>query len=300
MAILSDESKIVITTVLGVGLAGLPLTGQAEQGARAQEAAVQRHHVQLLERGTLVGAVVNNGREGDKKAKLGSIADLVIDATDGAVRYAVLESGATLGIGGRRTAVAWNSLTWDTNSRQFSLSITADLLQKMPEFDAKNLPHLGKGVDKAQKRGAVREASHEKPGSLVLVSKLGAAKVVSGKEKIGAGDSFFIEPKSGSMAFLIVASGGVVGIGESNYVVPWAALKCVKPIGKDEIQLEIGRTKKALEMAPKLSDKGADVTKLAFRAKVYKIYGVVRASFELKDNTTEPGTDSHERVGKGH
>ncbi|MCA8973527.1 MAG: PRC-barrel domain-containing protein, partial [Planctomycetes bacterium] len=124
MAILSDESKIVITTVLGVGLAGLPLTGQAEQGARAQEAAVQRHHVQLLERGTLVGAVVNNGREGDKKAKLGSIADLVIDATDGAVRYAVLESGATLGIGGRRTAVAWNSLTWDTNSRQFSLSIT--------------------------------------------------------------------------------------------------------------------------------------------------------------------------------
>ena len=49
---------------------------------------------------------------------LGAIEDIVLDARTGCVRYASVAFGGFLGIGCRRVAVPWSSLTPDANFRR--------------------------------------------------------------------------------------------------------------------------------------------------------------------------------------
>jgi hypothetical protein len=306
MDTISNKYKLVVTGILASTLAATPLLAQSGEGEREQETqekrAPERPQVQVVKHGTIVGAAVTNRGEDDKVEKLGSISDLVLDTKDGHVRYAVLESGGTLGIGERRTPIGWESLAWDAEKSQFTLSMTADAIKKLPAFDPENLRALGQGAADAGvgkgrngsggaategSRGGVTDGSAEMRGSLMLASKIGDCAVLAGQDKVGSCDTLFIEPKSGCVAFLTVASGGVIGIGETNYVVPWAALRLVKPIGHQEMQIQLGRGKKALETAPKLGDENADVNKPEFRAKVYEFYGVERPAFEPKESKTD-------------
>jgi hypothetical protein len=104
--------------------------------------------------------------------------------------------------------------------------------------------------------------------------------VLASKEKLGAPAGVFIEPVTGSTALLSVASGGVLGIGETHYLLPWGALRFVKPMGETAMEIQIDKSVKDLESAPKLGDTGADVNAPEFRDKVYKFYGVEKPAFE--------------------
>lgn len=46
--------------------------------------------------------------------KVGSIDDLIIDKRSGLVRFATLDSGGFLGMGGEHYAIPWQALTYDT------------------------------------------------------------------------------------------------------------------------------------------------------------------------------------------
>ena len=61
---------------------------------------------------------------------------------------------------------------------------------------------------------------------LVPCSSLCGEAVVDGSDaQVGRLDHMVVEPASGRIAYAVVARGGVFGIGETLYEVPWHALK---------------------------------------------------------------------------
>lgn len=300
MDMFSNNHKLVVTAVIASLLGATPLLAQSGEGERVQQVPERRAPDQpplrIVKHDTIVGTAVTNGLEADKAETLGSISDLVVDSADGHVRYAVLKSGGTLGVGERLTTVAWAALTWDAKASRFTLAMTADAIKQLPVFDAKNLRGLEKGGADAgagnggngshaatARRGEAGHSPADMRGSLVLASQIRECQVLAGKDKVGAGDTLLIETKTGCAAFLTVASGGVLGIGGTDYVVPWAALRLVRPVDEQEMQIQLGKNKEALATAPKLSDEDADVNKPEFRARVYEFYGVKRPAFEPEE-----------------
>lgn len=80
---------------------------------------------------TLTGDPVRN-QEGDD---LGTIDEILIDAENGRVAYAVLAAGGFLGIGERYYPIPWEALTVDLTAKEFILNISRARLEKAPGFD---------------------------------------------------------------------------------------------------------------------------------------------------------------------
>ncbi|MCL7939740.1 PRC-barrel domain-containing protein [Halomonas sp. ATCH28] len=66
--------------------------------------------------------------------KLGKIQDIMLDITEGKIRYAVLASGGFLGMGDRLFAVPWKSLMHDAENKCFMLDIDVEHLKNAPGF----------------------------------------------------------------------------------------------------------------------------------------------------------------------
>jgi sporulation protein YlmC with PRC-barrel domain len=80
-------------------------------------------------------AVYNNA--GDK---LGSIDDLMIDKHSGQVRYAVLEFGGFLGMGGERYPIPWNMLKYETNRGGYVVPLDKAKLENAPKYRDESAP----------------------------------------------------------------------------------------------------------------------------------------------------------------
>lgn len=79
--------------------------------------------------------VKNNSGE-----NLGDIQDLVLNAHDGQVRYAVLSFGGILGIGDKLFAIPMSSLQTDSAKKEFILNVPKEQLKKAPGFNSKDWP----------------------------------------------------------------------------------------------------------------------------------------------------------------
>jgi sporulation protein YlmC with PRC-barrel domain len=84
----------------------------------------------------------------DKKVRnlenehVGKIEDLMIDAVDGRIAYAVLSFGGFLGMGHKLFAVPWQSLSIDTAKDEFVLNVEKDKLKNAPGFDKTDWPNM--------------------------------------------------------------------------------------------------------------------------------------------------------------
>jgi sporulation protein YlmC with PRC-barrel domain len=74
--------------------------------------------------------------------KLGTIQDLMLDTTEGKIRYAVLASGGFLGMGDRLFAVPWKALKQDKENKRFMLDVDAKRLKNAPGFDKDDWPSM--------------------------------------------------------------------------------------------------------------------------------------------------------------
>lgn len=81
--------------------------------------------------------VVNSAGE-----KLGHIEDLMIDVTQGHIRYAVLSFGGILGLGSKLFAVPWRALRVDTDNECFILDVVKERLENAPGFDKDDWPNM--------------------------------------------------------------------------------------------------------------------------------------------------------------
>ncbi len=92
----------------------------------------------LLSAATISGDDVYNLKD----EKLGEIQDVMLDMTDGKIRYAVLASGGFLGMGDHLFAVPWKALKLDKENRRFRLDVDLDRLKNAPGFDKDQWPNM--------------------------------------------------------------------------------------------------------------------------------------------------------------
>ena len=93
-------------------------------------------HPQVLSASTIIGdKVINPAGE-----QLGNIKELMIEAEDGSIVYAVLSFGGFLGLGDKLFAIPWEALTFDTEEHAFILDIDKDILKNAPGFDKDHWP----------------------------------------------------------------------------------------------------------------------------------------------------------------
>jgi sporulation protein YlmC with PRC-barrel domain len=92
----------------------------------------------LLSASTITGDEVYNLQD----ENLGKIQDIMLDITEGKIRYAVLSSGGFLGMGDHLFAVPWRALTLDKEKHRFLLDVDLDRLKKAPGFDKDQWPNM--------------------------------------------------------------------------------------------------------------------------------------------------------------
>lgn len=92
----------------------------------------------VLSAATITGDEVRNTRD----EKLGTIQDVMLDMTEGRVRYAVLASGGFLGMGDRLFAIPWKALQHDRENECFTLDVDVERLKNAPGFDKDNWPNM--------------------------------------------------------------------------------------------------------------------------------------------------------------
>jgi sporulation protein YlmC with PRC-barrel domain len=92
----------------------------------------------LLSASTITGDDVCNMQE----EKLGKIHDVMLDVSEGKIRYAVLASGGFLGMGDRLFAVPWKALKLDKENKCFMLDVDVERLKNAPGFDKDKWPNM--------------------------------------------------------------------------------------------------------------------------------------------------------------
>ena len=292
---------------------GFPTVALAQSGEGDETQPIAKaDELQILPQTKFVGAVVTNGEDGADRVLHGSITDLVIDRRNGKVAFAVLAEGASANYG-KQVCIPWDKLTWDAKESRFTSTMTATEVADAPVFDREHLdklpglnpagetPGSGRGgtaeASGEHEGGAVDPTSSRKPGESagapskldkrnapMLVSGIRTSGMLARQDAFGEISDVYIEPKSGAVAMLAVASGGVLGIGQSTYVIPWCActvVDAVDPGKKPDFRLD--KAKADLESAPKLGDEGADVCDKKCREKIYRFYAVRKPAFESDD-----------------
>lgn len=77
-----------------------------------------------------------------QREDIGEIQEVVIDAAQGRVTYAILSFGGFLGFGDKLFAVPWPSLQYDSAGDVFLMKAYKRLLENAPGFDKNNWPDL--------------------------------------------------------------------------------------------------------------------------------------------------------------
>ena len=79
----------------------------------------------------IIGEAVVNLQNED----LGKIHELVIDAKDGRLAYAVLSFGGFMGMGNKLFALPWKAFEFSTTENKLILNVNKDKLKAAPGFD---------------------------------------------------------------------------------------------------------------------------------------------------------------------
>ena len=195
-------------------------------------------------------------KEGEAaKRPEGKIDDVLLDAHNGALQYAVISFGGFAGLGDKTVAVPCSALTWVEAHERFDLDASEDRLKALPAFD------LGKarkaGLDNACQAvqvswtgapvvvkeasgttGEVKDADTKKaeskavagtsffliPTRIVCASEIDDFPVYAGTEKFGKVTDLLVDRGQRSVALAIVKRGGTLGIGGTEYLVPFRAV----------------------------------------------------------------------------
>jgi hypothetical protein len=92
----------------------------------------------------------------------------------------------------------------------------------------------------------------------------------SAREDLGKVDEIMIDIATGTVAYAVLSFGGLLGMGNKLFAVPWSALK----VDEDEKCFILDVNKKTLEGAPGFNkDEWPDMADATWRAAVYQYYG---------------------------
>jgi sporulation protein YlmC with PRC-barrel domain len=136
---------------------------------------------------------------------------------------------------------------------------------------------------------------------VMSASTLTRDSVVNAKgEDLGNIEDIMIHMDSGRIAYAVLSFGGILGIGDKLFAVPWEALT----LDEDQKQFILNVDKQFLENAPGFDkDSWPDMADPQFKSSVYKFYGYDEPTWIATERgsvfTRERGTDKEDCIGMG-
>ncbi len=209
---------------------------------------------------------------------VGKIGEILLDCCSGRTQWAVVTFDKTLGFGGKTVAVPCDELHWDATNERFDLDQTDDQLKALPSFDVDDAKKNGLDLTVATLSpfwpnsatshrnddtadGKQKDVDMTKPSKITVDGKefecakphlitskeLRNTAVYADSEKFGViGDALVLRTDP-SVAFLIVSRGGTLGVGDSQYLIPYYAA-CLHAGGDSkEMVYGVHRSLKELE-----------------------------------------------------
>jgi sporulation protein YlmC with PRC-barrel domain len=113
--------------------------------------------------------------------------------------------------------------------------------------------------------------ARDETDNLIASNKVEGTEVFNHKgEKLGKVENFMVGKRSGRVEYAVMSFGGILGIGEDHYPLPWDALDY--DTEKDGYRVDIDKDK--LKGAPSYrSDTGAAFNR-QYGERVYSYYGI--------------------------
>jgi sporulation protein YlmC with PRC-barrel domain len=209
----------------------------------------------------LMGRAVHSSQ-----GKIGDIKDFVVDLESGRILYSVVSAD------GKLIAMPAQAFTSSSESKvmteankqkladapQFDNNDSVKLSN--PEFAKRAYQHFGQSLAWDGTFNNVHKASE----------LIGMNVNNSSDQKIGDVNNLGLDLQAGRVAYVILGSGGVLGVGDKLFVMPPNAFT----LGSDKKTLVSGIDKAKLEGAPTLNGQNwGQISEAQFAARVYKHYG---------------------------
>jgi sporulation protein YlmC with PRC-barrel domain len=214
---------------------------------------------------------------------LGEIHDLAVDINNASVPFVIVSHGGVAGVGGDLTAMPWKAIRY-ANGQQPSATIdmTKDRLEQAPEFTSDNWTKLNDRTWTGQfyEYHSVKTADGERTtiarGEIKPVSIVQGSDVVGmdlhnrQNEDLGEIEDFMIDANTGRIGYAVLSFGGVLGIGEKLFAVPWQSLS----MNAERNQFVINADKNKLKNAPGFDKNNwPDMADLRWSKDVHEFYG---------------------------
>jgi sporulation protein YlmC with PRC-barrel domain len=208
----------------------------------------------LVRASSLIGLNVENATG----ENLGEIKNLAIDPNCGCVRVAIMSYGGAIGIGDTHIAVPLKAFRFDAKPSKATLDLTKDRLNQAPKFDDKNWDVIAdknwnSTVDQFYNVKRDSDFQKNKEGADVQTLKPIKGSDLVGMdvhnrqdEDLGEIEDLMIDVNTGKIGYAVLAFGGVMGINEKLFAVPWQALS----INAGNKQVVLGVDKEKLAQAP--------------------------------------------------
>jgi sporulation protein YlmC with PRC-barrel domain len=216
-----------------------------EQG-RAQEAALRPFDLYKLD--ALVGLEV----KGAKNTAVGKIDDLCLNANDGAIDYVVLASGGIAGIGETKHLLAWRDLQLTALAKdgehkcEARVTLSEEQVKALREFDKKA----------AKTGGAPKPSEASGTPDAAMTSVMTCTTEVKGhklldtaNQELGEIEQVVIDASAGRVAYVVLGAGGMLGLGEKHYALPWRVMQLQRD-GDGDLKIHANISKERLKSAP--------------------------------------------------
>jgi sporulation protein YlmC with PRC-barrel domain len=207
--------------------------------------------------------VMNRERE-----DLGKINDLVLDLQAGEVRYAALSFGGVLGLGDKLFAIPWDALKLrsEADKNFFVLEVDPERLKTAPGFDQENWPNTADpkwhmdirkhftSTNATTEKTTVKKTKPIEEGTpdysaVMRISKVSGMKVKNpDQEELGTIDELVININGGKVRYAALSFGGVLGVGDKLFAIPWDALQFKQ--NDEESFFVLSVSKERLKTAP--------------------------------------------------
>jgi len=238
----------------------------AAQEAEKDQAGAKVEVAQIFRSADVMSLDVRNHQGKD----IGSMTDLVVELNTGEIRYAALSFGGFAGFNDKLFAVPWKAIKFkfDEDDRYLVVDMTEEKLERAHGFNEDKWPNVAdpnwaKQVDEdfagsADKEEA--EAPQEKPGNKTVgdkvvydavyrVSSLKGLEVRNSKNQdLGQIEELAFDLRKGKVAYAAMSHGGVLGVGDKLFAVPFGAFTLKHETDEKFLVLNVSQEK--FENAP--------------------------------------------------
>ncbi|MBK7406121.1 MAG: PRC-barrel domain-containing protein [Phycisphaerales bacterium] len=221
---------------------------------------------------TSFGGTISDIRQDATSSPEGAFCSVVLDPGDGNGERTVLLSPAGF-------------LTKHSALPHSGDRITVTAVKASPDDDstfvARSMELNGDELELRDERGVPAWSRHGTHTSLALASKIDDGKLTSRPQdkEFGGVDMVAYDVRSGTAAFAVISRGGVLGVGDTRYPVPWTAMDCESD-QTFSIDMPIAR----LEKAPELSESGVgELNEGGLARRVWEYYGLEAQRFGNAD-----------------